>query len=72
MLGVAIAVALLQVAVPRLDTLRQLQPPARVILDLGSLGLAVAVGVVALAALTLLGVLAVRRADPMEVMRTGA
>ena len=70
-LGIGLAVAVLHVAVPRLDTLRQLQPPARVIVDLGAMGTAVAVGVIALVMLTLIGVRGVLRARPMEVMRGG-
>lgn len=60
-----------RLSVGELDTLGNLPPPARAVVETGSLGVAVLVGVAAvlvLAAVSLLGVLA---AKPMEVMRGG-
>ncbi|MEO6125543.1 MAG: hypothetical protein ABIR32_17735 [Ilumatobacteraceae bacterium] len=69
--GIATAVAVLHVAVPRLDTLRQLQPPARVVIDLTTMATATGAALVVLVLLTLIGVVGIRRAQPMEVMRGG-
>jgi hypothetical protein len=71
-LGTAIGVAASRFAVLRLDTLRQLRPPARVVVDVSSfipLGL---LAVLAIGALTATGVLAAMRARPMEAMRATA
>jgi hypothetical protein len=71
-LGTVLGLGVCRVAVPRLDTLRQLQPPARVVVDpaaLIPLGLA---AVAALGVLTVIGVVSVVRARPMEVLRATA
>lgn len=70
-LGLAAALGVLAIAVPRLDTLRQLQPPARVVFDLQSLAVATGVGVGALLVLTVIGVVGTRRGRPIELMRGG-
>jgi hypothetical protein len=65
MLGVLVATA----SVRRLDTLRQLRPPAVVVVDTSSI-VAVGIGtVVAVGVLTLLTVVSTSRARPLEVMR---
>ena len=71
-LAVAASVAVLSVAVPRFDTLRQLAPPARVVLNLGPLAAGSAVGFGSLLMIALLGVAGLRRVRPMEVMRSAA
>lgn len=71
LLATPLSVAVLRIAVPRFDTLRQLPPPARTVLDprlvVGALG----IGALALVALAVIGAVAVRRARPMEVLRGG-
>jgi hypothetical protein len=47
-LGIAAAVVIVHVAIGHLDTLRNLQPPAHVIVDLASMAAALTIGVVAL------------------------
>ncbi len=51
LLAMALSVAMLQVAVPNLDTLRNLQPPARVVIDLTAIWIAAVVGIVVTVAL---------------------
>jgi hypothetical protein len=68
--GIAAAVVIVHLAIGHLDTLRNLEPPARVLVDLSSMGAAVLVGVVALLALAGIGTLAVARVRPMEAMRS--
>jgi hypothetical protein len=69
LLATPLSVAVLRIAVPRFDTLRQLPPPARTVLDphlfVGALG----TGALALVVLAVIGAVAVRRARPMEVLR---
>jgi hypothetical protein len=70
-LATPLSVAVLRIAVPRFDTLRQLPPPARMVLDprlfVGALG----TGALALVVLAVIGAVVVRRARPMEVLRGG-
>ncbi len=61
----------LRVAVPRFDTLRQLEPPARTVLDVGSVGVAAAAAILTMLALAALSLVAIVRTRPMEVMRGG-
>ena len=61
----------LRIAVPRFDTLRQLEPPARTILDVGSVGVAAAAAILTMLALAALSLVAIVRTRPMEVMRGG-
>ena len=68
-LGVAVGWAVTKLSVVRLDSLRQLKPPARVIAHL-SAGLPVLVGVlVSLAVLVVVGFVMIKRTRAMEVMR---
>ena len=69
-IGFAAAVAIVHLAIGHLDTLRNLEPPARVVVDLTSIGAAVLVGMVALLALAGIGTIAVARVRPMEAMRS--
>ena len=71
-LGTALGLGVCRLAVPRLDTLRQLEPPAQVVLDTTSLLPAAVVALIALGVLTGTGVIGVIRARPMEVMRATA
>ena len=68
-LGTALGLGVCRVAVPRLDTLRQLEPPARVVVDTASLLPLTLAATLALGLLTVMGVVGVVRARPMEVMR---
>ena len=70
LIGFAAAVAIVHLAIGHLDTLRNLEPPARVVVDLTSIGAAVLVGMVALLALAGIGTIAVARVKPMEAMRS--
>ncbi len=64
-----IGVVVAHASVRRLDTLRQLRPPAVVVVDVSTI-VVVAVGsVLAVAALALLTVVSTIRARPLEVMR---
>lgn len=68
-LGVLLGVVVAHASVRRLDTLRQLRPPAVVVVDVSTI-VVVAVGsVLAVAALALLTVVSTIRARPLEVMR---
>jgi hypothetical protein len=68
-LGVAVGWAVTKLSVVRLDSLRQLKPPARVIAH-PSAGLPVLVGVlVSLAVLVVVGFVMIKRTRAMEVMR---
>ena len=69
-LGVLAAIVIVHVAIAHLDTLRNLQPPAHVIVDLASMTTALAIGVVALLVLATLGTITTRRIRPMEAMRS--
>ncbi|MGD9705609.1 MAG: hypothetical protein AB7Q42_22410 [Acidimicrobiia bacterium] len=69
LMAVPLSVAVLHVAVPRFDTLRQLPPPARVVLVPGTFLGAVGVGAAALVGLAMIGAIGVARARPMRVMR---
>ena len=69
-LGIAAAVVIVHVAIGHLDTLRNLQPPAHVIVDLASMATALTIGVVALLVLAALGTVTTRRIRPMEAMRS--
>ena len=71
-LGTALGLGVCRLAVPRLDTLRQLQPPARVVVDPSSMLPLALAAVVALVLLTAIGVVSVVRARPMEVLRATA
>ena len=71
-LGTVLGVGVCRVAVPRLDTLRQLEPPARVVVDTASLLPLALTTTLALGLLTVMGVVGVVRARPMEVMRATA
>jgi hypothetical protein len=71
-LGTALGLGVCRVAVPRLDTLRQLEPPARVVVDTASLLPLALAAALALGLLTVMGVVGVVRAPPMEVMRATA
>jgi ABC-type antimicrobial peptide transport system permease subunit len=70
LIGLVAAVVIVHLAIGHLDTLRNLQPPARVVVDLASMGEALLVGVVALLALAGIGTIAVARVRPMEAMRS--
>ncbi len=70
-LGLLFGWLALRVAVPRFDTLRQLEPPARVVLDVGSVGVAAVVAILTMLALAALSLVAIVRTRPMEVMRGG-
>ncbi len=69
-LGIAAAVVIVHVAIGHLDTLRNLQPPAHVIVDLASMATALTIGVVALLVLAALGTITTGRIRPMEAMRS--
>lgn len=69
-LGVTAAVTVAHLAIDRLDTLRNLRPPGHVVLEVGNAISAVAVGVLALAALAMIGTRAMTRVRPMEAMRS--
>jgi hypothetical protein len=71
-LGTALALAVCRLAVPRLDSLRQLEPPARVVVDPSAMLPLVVAAAVALVVLTAIGVAGVVRARPMEVLRATA
>ena len=64
------AIVIVHVAIGHLDTLRNLQPPAHVIVDLASMATALAIGVVALLVLAALGTVTTGRIRPMEAMRS--
>jgi hypothetical protein len=68
-LAVPLSIAVLHVAVPRFDTLRQLPPPARVVLVPETFLGAIGVGAAVLTALAVIGAIGVARAKPMKVMR---
>jgi hypothetical protein len=70
-LGLLFGWLALRVAVPRFDTLRQLEPPARTILDVGSVGVAAGAALATMVALAALALVAIARTRPMEVMRGG-
>jgi len=70
LLGIVAAIVIVHVAIGHLDTLRNLEPPAHVIVDLGSMATALAVGVVALLVLAALGTVTTGRIRPMEAMRS--
>ena len=70
-LGMCFGWLSLRVAVPRFDTLRQLEPPARTVLDVGSVGVAAAAAILTMLALAGLSLVAIVRTRPMEVMRGG-
>jgi hypothetical protein len=70
-LGLVFGWLALRLAVPRFDTLRQLEPPARTILDVGSVGVAAGTAVATMLALAALSLVAIARTRPMEVMRGG-
>jgi DMSO/TMAO reductase YedYZ heme-binding membrane subunit len=70
LLGIVAAIVIVHVAIGHLDTLRNLEPPAHVIVDLGSMATALAVGVVALLVLAALGTVTSGRIRPMEAMRS--
>jgi hypothetical protein len=69
-LGIVSGVVVVQLAIDRLDTLRNLQPPAHVVLDLGNVVGALAVGMLALVMLALIGTITMARVRPMEAMRS--
>ncbi|HMK11963.1 MAG TPA: hypothetical protein VK461_10305, partial [Acidimicrobiales bacterium] len=69
-IGITAAIAIVHLAIRHLDTLRNLEPPGAVVVDLASMGGALAIGVVALVALALIGTITVARVDPMEAMRS--
>jgi integral membrane sensor domain MASE1 len=58
-----------RIAVPRLDTLRQLQPPAQVVVESSAIVPVVLATLGALGLLVLIGITAIARTRPMEVMR---
>ena len=62
---------MLQIAVPKLDTLRNLAPPARVVFDLSAIWVAAAIGIVATVALAMYDTTRTSSSDPMESMRDG-
>jgi hypothetical protein len=68
-LGLGIGWAVARVAVRRLDTLRQLQPPAQVVVESAAVIPVLLVTLVALGLLVLVGITAIARTRPMEVMR---
>jgi putative ABC transport system permease protein len=68
-LGLGIGWAVSRIAVRRLDTLRQLQPPARVVVESMAIVPVVLATIAALALLVLVGLTAIARTRPMEVMR---
>ena len=68
-LGLGIGWAVARVAVPRLDTLRQLQPPAQVVVESAAIIPVVLATLGALGLLVLVGITAIARTRPMEVMR---
>ena len=68
-LGLGIGWAVARVAVPRLDTLRQLQPPAQVVVQSAAIIPVVLATLGALGLLVLVGITAIARTRPMEVMR---
>ena len=70
-LATPLSVAVLRIAVPRFDTLRQLPPPARMVLDPRLFVGAFGTGALALVVLAVIGAVVVRRARPMEVLRGG-
>jgi hypothetical protein len=70
LLGIGAAVAVVHLAIDRLDTLRNLQPPAHVVLDIGNVIGALTIGVLALVALAVVGTIAMARVKPMEAMRS--
>ena len=69
-LGIAAAVVIAHFAIGHLDTLRNLQPPAHVIVDLANMATALAIGLLALLALAALGTITTGRIKPMEAMRS--
>ena len=60
-----------RIAVPRFDTLRQLEPPARTIIDVGSIGVAAVASLATMITLAGLSLITIARTRPMEVMRGG-
>ena len=59
------------IAVPRFDTLRQLEPPARTILDVGSVGVAAVAALATMLASAALSMITIAWTCPIEVMRGG-
>lgn len=72
LIAVPAAVVVLRIGVRRFDTLRQLPPPARVVLPIEAMLGAIGVGVAALGLVALIGAVSVARVRPMEVMRNVA
>jgi putative ABC transport system permease protein len=70
-LAIPFSLLVLAIAVPRFDTLRQLAPPARVVVDEPALLTALAVAALAVVALAAVATIGVVRARPMKVMRSG-
>ena len=70
-LAMVLTALMLQVAVPKLDTLRNLAPPARVVVDVSAVFTAVIVGIVVTIALAIYDAARNRASDPMESMRDG-
>ena len=72
LLALPFSLVVLAIAVPRFDTLRQLPPPARLVVDVPSLLAALAIAAVAVVVLAAVATAGVVRARPMKVMRSGA
>ncbi len=68
-LGAALSVGVLHLAVGQLDGLRHLPPPARAVFELQPVLATAAVGAVAVTVLSVIGEIVVRRGRPMEVLR---
>jgi hypothetical protein len=70
--GTTVGFGVCRVAVRRLDSLRQLTPPARVVVDTLSMAPLALAAIAALGLMTAIGVVSVVRARPMEVLRATA
>jgi hypothetical protein len=70
-LGLLFAWLAVRLAVPRFDTLRQLEPPARTVVDINSIGVAAGAAVATMLALAGFSLIAIARTRPIEVMRGG-
>ena len=70
-LGLLFGWLAVRIAVPRFDTLRQLEPPARTVLDVGSVGVAAVAAAVTMLVVAVLALVAIARTRSMEVMRGG-
>ncbi|HTN80881.1 MAG TPA: hypothetical protein VMK16_14480, partial [Acidimicrobiales bacterium] len=68
--GIVAAIVIVHLAIRHLDTLRNLEPPGAVVVDLASMAGALAIGLVALLVLAVIGTITAARVDPMEAMRS--